>query len=138
KVIVKYLRYVRVRYGGRGLLVACDPGMGKTRVAVAVAKEFIGVRGIKRVYMISQKSLHDNFRVNIERYFGKKAEEGKDPLNVQYYSLNASNFGDKLKDVDFEGSVVIIDEAHKFASMVVNGSPAGIKMYMDLRDAKNV
>ena len=135
KVIFKYLRFIRIRSGGRGLLIAADPGMGKTRIAIAVAAEFVGskINGIDKVYFISQKSLHDNFESNIEKY---KRETGK-TIHPNYVSLNASNFGDKVAGLNFERSVVIFDEAHKFASMVVNGSESAVRLYTTLRDTKD-
>lgn len=136
KIILKYLRFIRVKSGGRGLLIAADPGMGKTRIAIAVAEEFLRnkTRGIDKVYMISQKSLHDNFDDNIKKY---KAATGRE-IKPTYISLNASNFGEKIIDLNFENSVVIIDEAHKLASMVINGSEAGINFYMTLKNTKNI
>ena len=136
KVILKYLRYVKIKQGGRGLLIAADPGMGKTRIAIAVAEEFMRakIHGINKIYMISQKSLHDNFSENIEKY---KKNTGRS-IDPHYVSLNASNFGEKVRALNFENSVVIIDEAHKFASMVVNGSEAGVSFYKTLRDTRDV
>ncbi len=147
--------FLRYHKRSRGLLVDWDLGSGKTRVAVAIAESFKNDYNVK---ILTSKSLHDNMRDGIRKYISGSPED-KDAHIQKYYqfiSLNAGNVLTKLGNIDevleeklgsmidegtFEGSLVIVDEAHRLFNSIVRGSKNATKLYdliMATRDIKLV
>lgn len=137
-IVLNYVKYIKPVNGPRGLLIAADPGMGKTRLAVAIQMYLMKRRGHReetnQCYLITPKSLHENYKKTLENYSGGNTEK----IHMDYISLNANNFGKKISEINLDKSVVIFDEAHKFASMVVNGSVPAVNLYMRLKNERRV
>jgi DNA polymerase III delta prime subunit len=129
-VVLNYVKYIKAKNGPRGLLIAADPGMGKTRLAIAIQSHLFKSGQVNKCYVITLRSLHDNYAATLPLF-------GKDLL-TEYISLNASNFGEKIRRLNFHRAVVVFDEAHKFASMVVNGSVNAVDLYMRLKAERMV
>ena len=76
----------------RGMLLLHGTGSGKTLSAVAIAERF---KRFPEVIVIAPKSLHDNFKKELNRY--TKDDEKSNTDRYRYVSANASNMISKLE-----------------------------------------
>ena len=125
----------------RGIFLLHSTGSGKTLTAIAIAEHF---KRYREVVVISQKSLHDNFRKELKRY-GSKIDIDR----YKFVSSNASNMIDKLetstddltgvdiKSLRLDNKLIVIDEAHNLLVGMSNGSKNATALYDMLMKAKN-
>jgi superfamily II DNA or RNA helicase len=108
------------------LILAHDPGLGKTTTAVAFAAQH-KVRRVVVVCPERARSLwaehfqrwagRETFRYGVDASAGREWSETKDGvLIVGYASIIKQSFADKLGRAPFEGDLLIVDEAHYLAS----------------------
>lgn len=136
----------------RGMLFYHQTGSGKSILSADLCHGLIKKKGW-HVLFISTKSLHDNFRENLRKYYRMNPElrrkfsgdaeaiEDDIDLNYKFISLNASNLVDQVvrsvvgvrddlvKSVSLDNHVVVIDEAHNFANAVSGGSKNAVGLY---------
>lgn len=111
----------------RGLIVNHSMGAGKTLPAATAAMCFLFKNKVGNVYVITPKSLQDNFKIAIERDFkGKKdyqnAVDNFDKLNSRIIVMSYQTFRSKLmgkqsehkgkKLVCTKNDMLIFDEGH--------------------------
>lgn len=134
KVAVQYLMESRVR----GCMLLHEMGTGKTLIAVACAE--YGLSHGMKVLFISSKSLHSNFAASVEKYYelGKKSMPQEHMSRYDFVTFNASNLIAKLRDVNFENVVIVMDEAHNFFNSITGGSEKAIYLYEKIMSAKRI
>jgi hypothetical protein len=133
----------------RGLLVCHAMGMGKTRIAVAIAINSRKLDPNRKIIVLSARSLADNFRKEVIEYT-KEAPEYVD-RNFNFISLNSGRMFNKVRDFNKTGdelelerkfgdflestnssltnTMLIIDEAHNFFNAVTNGAKNALALY---------
>ncbi len=105
--------------GSRGILFFWGMGMGKTREAASIAVEMKKTQ-FRDVILFCQKSLHNNFRTEVEKQTKLDGSHKLDKEFVTYLSSDAFNVGSKITQNHFDNKLLIIDEAHNFAKAVIN------------------
>jgi SNF2 family DNA or RNA helicase len=139
---------------GRGLLVYATMGSGKTRTMVAAAEAF---RKKYKVIVLTSKSLHDNMREGVRKYYGnsKKPDEIEAHIqdNYTFVSLNSNNVAKHLSGIDdileeqlgmvvdegtLEGCMLLVDEAHRLFNSIVRGSKNAVKLYDMIMGSRNI
>lgn len=132
----------------RGLLAFHGTGSGKTLTAIAISERF---KYFKEVLVIAPKSLHDNFKKELDRFTKRKNDDTHNTTSrYKYISSNASNMIDKLETNEDEltgldikslhsldNKFIIIDEAHNVLNAMVNGSKNATALYDMLMEARN-
>lgn len=125
----------------RGLLILHGTGSGKSLTAIAIAEH---LKKYKECVLIAPKSLHDNFKKELERY-GSKVDVSR----YKFVSSNASNMIDKLetttdeltgvdiKSLRLDNKLILIDEAHNLLVGMANGSKNATALYDLLMKAKD-
>ena len=169
-----FLRLVLVRpefgLGGpaapRGLLVYHPMGMGKTRLAVAVALALGGARGTFAPLLVAKRSLHRNFSDTVAQVVrllgGDDAAVTAAQARFSYVTADAHNMADQIARVtqglparkgkergrgDVHGAslnrrLVIVDEAHNLFRAIINAGEEGSNarrfyaMAMEARDVR--
>ena len=140
----------------RGLLIKHDMGMGKTRLAVAIADHFIQFDKDRKIIILLPKSLEGNFRNTIRSYAAQPNED-----KYKFISLNASNMFKHVADVDktkeeieyekklgdfvnvmeestLNNTLLIVDEAHRLFNSITNGSKNGLQLYDLILKSRNI
>jgi superfamily II DNA or RNA helicase len=117
----------------KGLLLYHKLGSGKTCTSVMIADKMLKDRQIDRVFVCSPGSLRKNW---IEEYCKVC---GVDPEFLNYYytfiTYNA-NIYSGLPSIDFNNSLIIIDEAHNLMNAVKNCSKNGFALYKKIMNSK--
>jgi hypothetical protein len=144
------VRHFFTETGQRGLLICHAMGMGKTRIAVALAIDCRTLDQSRRVIVLSARSLADNFRKEVVAYTKKTPEYVEE--NFTFISLNSGRMFDKVSAVgktneeialekkfgefldaqdskSLSNAMLIIDEAHNFFNAVTNGSKNALGLY---------
>ena len=136
----------------KGLLAFHGVGTGKTITAIAVAE-----RLNRDTVIICNKSVKEGFITDWAKFTGADTSKSMSYIEhtmmdrYRFATINASNKYDQVfracyelndgfisgKSI-FDNKLVIIDEAHKFTSMVSNRSKDGRKLYDDLISCKTV
>lgn len=149
-VPVEFLRNTR----SRGLLVYHKTGTGKTRTMIYAAEAF---KDKYKIIILTSKSLHDNVREGIRSYYkySKSPEEIEAHINDHYnfVSLNSGSVAKKLSGIDdfledqlglvvdsgsLEGSMILVDEAHRLFNSIVRGSKNATKLYEMIMGTRNI
>ena len=130
KLVVSYF----VESVVKGMLIYHQTGVGKTRIAVAIAEALRG-QGYN-IVVIEDKILHKNMRENVGQY-------GGDPANYMFITRNASTVSadwqrqhNRATNANANAkpqTLVIFDEAHNFANSVSRGSRSAIYIYDQIR-----
>lgn len=130
---------------GRGLLIYHQMGMGKTRLAVAIA---LSLWDTFEPLILLPKSLQANFEktlMTVLRILNhrKSPEElsriQKNALmRFKFLSTNANNIGDKLLKTSLRKRIIIVDEAHNLFRSIINGGKNAMKVYSSIMSAKDV
>ena len=128
----------------RGLLLYHGLGTGKTCGAVAVSEN---LKDERNIIIMLPASLKDNFREKGIKKCGDKkySEEGGDKLIDEKYTFITYNSSNVVKQIESLGNlnnkVIIVDEAHNLATMMVNGlkgmGKQGLDVYNHLLNSKN-
>lgn len=135
----------------RGFLINHKMGYGKTRLAVAVADQYIRRFSDRRVVILSAKSLAENFKKEVELYCTSRGS-ASDLKNYSFVSLNSSNMFNKMMDSDLEerfgefityeksleNIMLIVDEAHNLFNAITNGSKNAVALYDKIMETKNI
>lgn len=164
-LILKYYQYLcravmsDPEYGigadgnARGLLIYAAMGMGKTRLAVAIAMAMWDTRPI---VVILAKSLQENFRSTVHSVVNMLHKDASPEelvrirneamIKFSFVSMDAYNAADqmsgksgKLRGLD--GKLVIVDEAHNFFRAIINSSSETAnarRMYDMIMNAHNL
>jgi len=166
--LLKYYQYicreilVNPDYGigsmgnSRGLLIYMPMGLGKTRLAVAIA---LSLWDKRQPIVISPRSLKENFENTIKYvlsilYPDWSDDQKKESINkFSFVSADAYNSAEQLfkqsskrskSDIysyGLDGKLVIIDEAHNFFRAIINSSSKNSnarKIYDMIMTAKNI
>jgi superfamily II DNA or RNA helicase len=144
----------------RGLLIMLAMGMGKTRLAVAIADYFNKKQPNRKIYVLLPKSLEGNFIKTVCDY--TNTPEDKARQRYKFVSLNASNMADQVSrinlskdEADYErrlgnfmddmikqnsldNSMLIVDEAHNLFNAITNNSKNGVRLYDMINKARNI
>ena len=138
------VEYMRAR---NGILIQHDLGTGKSYVAAGIM-----AKNNLPVIFISSKTLHGNMEKTLEEY---SKTTGLPIPDHTYITMNASNMytqvknavdkglhlDDKYKviaDVNLNGKVLIIDEAHNLFNSITNGSGNAMKLFSSIMRAKHL
>src|SRR5574343_440004 len=125
----------------RGILMHHAPGSGKTLTAISIAERLADK--YSEVLLIAPKSLHDNFRNELDRFGSEKMDK------YRFISSNAGNMIDKvetsydaltgiqIKELRLDNKLIIIDEVHNLLIGMSNGSKNASALYDMLMRAKN-
>lgn len=125
----------------RGILMHHAPGSGKTLTAISIAERLADK--FSEVLLIAPKSLHDNFKNELERFGTEKMDK------YRFISSNAGNMIDKvetsydpltgvqMKELRLDNKLIIIDEVHNLLIGMSNGSKNATALYDMLMRAKN-
>ena len=152
RIAVDYL----LKYNVRGILAYHKMGSGKTIVAVSTSIK-LNMLG-KKIIFIASKSLHNNFKADVRKYYTLDSEfASKYPDineyidNINMVSMNASNMikqvkkaiGDDIVDItkeirSLEDTFIIIDEAHNFFNSISNESKNALKLYNLIMNTRNI
>ena len=134
----------------RGLLIYATMGLGKTRLAAAVALSMVGARP---VVVLLARSLQRNFRETLNALAGMvlappAAPSAASPASppappkapeVRYASMDAYNAAAQLGSLD--GKLLIVDEAHNFFRAIINSAAErsnARRMYDTIMAARNL
>jgi len=128
----------------RGLLLYHDLGTGKTCGAVAASEN---LKDKRNIIVMLPASLKNNFKEKgIKKCGDKKYKEldGNKLIEEKYtfISYNSSNVVKQIENLgSLNNKVIIVDEAHNLATMMVNGlkgmGKQGLDVYNFLLNAKN-
>lgn len=130
----------------RGMLLLHEMGTGKSITAAAITEEFIK-KEQRKIIFISSRSLHENFRKSIRKYYDlmeETMEEHHIEKNYGFVTFDASNMLTQIQrvtpdnELNLDNMVVVIDEAHNFFNSVTNGSEKATTLYDVLINAKNI
>lgn len=149
----------------RGLLVYHVMGIGKTRLAIAVAMALWGVRV---PIVLAPKSLHKNFQSSVEEVVALlnpeaspeelKGLQADAARRFKYVTMDAYNMADQLVRAtlgvstrgprggvagtgSLEGKLLIVDEAHNFFRAIINSADEKTnarKLYTMIQEANNL
>ncbi len=137
------LNYFLEHPNQRGLLVVHGTGSGKTLTAVSIAER---MRYFKEVIVLAPKSLHDNFKKDLNKVIHGDEERSS---RYRYISSNASNMIDNLesdtdeitgmaiKSLDLNNKLVVCDEFHNLLVAMSNGSKNASALYDMMMRSKN-
>lgn len=127
----------------KGLMIIHGTGSGKTLTAVSISEK---LRKYKEVIVLAPKSLHDNFKKDLNKLIHGNEERAS---RYKYISSNASNMIDKLesskddfsgvdiKGIDLNNKLVICDEFHNLLVAMSNGSKNASALYDMIMKSKN-
>lgn len=144
--LLKYYQYIVVNIicdpefgidgiNNRGILVNHTMGMGKTRLAAAIAYHCMKFTK-RRIITMMPNSLKNNFETTMRDFISRKGDEFSEMPPINYVTMDAYNASTQLPDL--ENSLLIIDEAHDLFSAIVNGSKNGQMIYEKVMATKNI
>ena len=142
----KFIRdYLSHKSPYRGLLLYHGLGTGKTAASVAVSENLKDTRNV--VVLLPAVGLKNNFKIEGLKKFGDpkyKTVDGNKLINEKYTLLTykSAYFIKQLEELgNLNNKVIIVDEAHNLATMMVNGlrgmGKQGVAVYKLLLEAKN-
>jgi superfamily II DNA or RNA helicase len=139
KVVKEYM----MKYSeANGLLLMFEVGLGKTITASSIAEEFVDLG--RDIIVLAPTSLHENMRLNIEKYRQVSGITRTGFENYKFISMNSSNmikqfskmdallekFVDRFTSTnDLSGKFIIVDECHNLFNAIVNGSKNATRFY---------
>ena len=152
RIAVDYL----LKYNVRGILAYHKMGSGKTIVAVSTSIK-LHMLG-KKILFIASKSLHNNFKADVRKYYKLDSEFSSRYPNVNKFindikmvSMNASNMikqvkkaiGNDIVDItkeirSLEDTFIIIDEAHNFFNSISNEGKNALGLYNLIMNTKKI
>ena len=109
----------------RGLLLYHLLGSGKTCTSIIIADEMLRLKKIKKVYVCTPGALRQNF---INEYCKKCGFDKKNLIKYTFITYNTNIF-ESIKKLDFNDSLVIIDEAHNLINGAKNVSQNPYSLY---------
>ena len=140
----KFIRdYLQNNSPYRGLLLYHGLGIGKTCAAVAASEN---LKDTRNIIIFLPASIKNNFIKEI-KYCGSpdyKSLDGNKLIESKYsfISYNASNVVKQIEALgSLDNKVIIVDEAHRLATIMVNGlngmGKQGYEIYKHLLESKN-
>lgn len=102
----------------RGLLLYHKLGSGKTCTSIMIADEMLKQRKIEHVFVLSPGSLRSNWVFEYCNKCGFESEYLSN--NFTFVTYNYGLIKNNLKNIDFNNSLIIIDEIHKFIRGTLN------------------
>jgi len=141
----KFIRdYLGHKSPYRGLLLYHGLGTGKTCASIAVSEN---LKDTRNIVILLPASLKDNFKIKGLQKCGDPSystSNGNRLINEKYsfVSYNSSTVVKQLESLgSLNNKVIIVDEAHNLATMMVNGlrgmGKQGYDVYKFLLEAKN-
>lgn len=112
----------------RGLLLYHLLGSGKTCTSILVADEMLRQNKVKHVFVLTPGSLRTNW---IYEYCNKCGDITTLKKNFTFITYNYNIF-ESIKAVDFNDSLVIIDEAHNLINGAKNLSKNPYSLYIQV------
>lgn len=112
----------------KGLVIYHQTGVGKTRVAVAVAER---LKSDHLIVVIEDKILHANMVTNITEY-------GADVSGYMFITRNSANLTTTWQRLEARGKKIlfIFDEVHNFVNSISRGSKSAVFIYDQIRKLK--
>ncbi len=145
RIAVEYMLQPEVR----GILLYHETGSGKTITSSAICHSLLK-RGY-RVFFVSKKTLHENFRTGMQKFLGEIHDGGESADTVleqiKFITLNSSRMFDSFgqqdlltlrNDVKLDNSLVVLDEAHNLFNSITNASSNAVKLYDVIMHTKGV
>lgn len=150
--------------GARGLLIYHMPGLGKSILASAIADAFASSTVGGDIIILSTKATQANMQYTLETKYKQLFPESTiDTNNISYVTMNAANLMKKMREAiqsddeeklfnkfidakldaasdiaDFNGKLIIVDEAHNLFRRIINGSAPAIKFYETVMKSEDV
>jgi len=127
----------------RGLLLYHGLGIGKTCASIAVSEN---LKDTRNIVILLPANLEDNFKKELKVCGSTEYQtsDGNSLINEKYtfVSYNSSTVVKQLENIgSLNNKVIIVDEAHNLATMMVNGlrgmGKQGFDVYKFLLEAKN-
>jgi superfamily II DNA or RNA helicase len=119
--------FLRSKY--KGLLLYHKLGSGKTCTSILIADALISSKSIKRVFILSPGSLRSGWINEYCRVCGESRRRLPKYFTVITYNANIHK---ELSKLDFNDSLVIIDEVHNLINGVKNVSTNAYALYMKI------
>ena len=119
----------------RGLLMYWGLGSGKTCGAIKIIDEYLFKYPNRKVYFISKASIRSNFFKEYCSLCGKNID--KFNSNVKCIHLNNPNLINFIKDINFDKSLIVVDEAHNFINSRKNNSKNGTNLYKKIETSQD-
>jgi len=110
----------------KGMLLYHTLGSGKTCTSILIADTMLKQKSIKKVYVLSSGSLRDGWLGEYCKVCGKKEKY------LKKYNFVTYNYNIDTTELDFEDSLVIIDEVHNFINSVRNFTKNATLIYNKL------
>jgi len=147
--------YFIARKSNRGLLIYHQVGTGKSILAASIATYYKKTTD-NEVILLLPKSLKENFKKNIAFYVEKTDQKDISPEDFKYVNFSVTMAKkisqssqskleaklnkkfDMVSEIDLEGKMLIIDEAHHFFQRITNGSKSAITLYDAILKARNI
>ena len=147
--------YFVARKSNRGLLIYHQVGTGKSILAASIATYYKKTTG-SEVILLLPKSLKENFKKNIAFYVEKTDQQDISPEDFKYVNFSVTMAKkisqssqseleaklnkkfDMVSEIDLEGKMLIIDEAHHFFQRITNGSKSAITLYDAILKTRNI
>ena len=105
-------RVVKHMLENRGIVAIHSTGAGKTLTAVTATQCYLQNSPKGKVYVITPKSLQDNFMKELERYGIKNLER------YELYTINGFINASKDKKIKCNKCMIVIDEAHNLRTEI--------------------
>lgn len=121
RLVVRYFTENPVK----GMLIYHQTGVGKTRVAVAIAEH---LKSDHTIVVVEDKILHTNMETNIKAY-------GADTTGYIFVTRNSASLTAVWQQLLLRGKKVlfIFDEVHNFVNSISRGSKSAIYIYDQIR-----
>ena len=129
KDVIKY--FLKSKH--KGMIFYHGLGAGKTITSLSFAIDYINQYPKYKILIITPGSLRFNFIREYCNHIGQPKYYDK----FQFISYNYTRLAKNLEDVDFDNSVIIIDEFHNVINGARNMSTNYVKLYHKLFYAKN-
>lgn len=110
----------------KGMLLYHKLGSGKTCTSIMIADYLLEQKKIEKVFILSPGSLRYNWISEYCRVCGKSSDTLRDDYFFITYNYDVSGF---INSVNFDNSLVIIDEVHNFVNAIKNQTKICTKIY---------
>jgi len=115
----------------KGILLYHKLGSGKSCTSIMIADKLLAMNKVKKVFVLTPGSLRKNWVSEYCRVCGSMKSMDKFIFITYNYDISP-----RLKEFDFNDSLIIIDEAHNLLNGYKNESKNATALYTKVRDSK--